>query len=383
MTEKTGVTEQTSGSREERFQHWYLGSLGPHLRPVLAIALLASVLAMFVHALLFPAEIWLGSLFFIGGFISVPLLLALVGTQVQISRQHVTNFSTAICLSALFGVNGVLAWSYSHSYDMPYEGVLAITVCIGMFSTLPLRRVLPITILGSLMFAGVKVQYSMDPALIILVQVFFVLFFSAISCLIAYLVQQFFRSEYRRQQALRQLSETDPLTDLLNRRGFETRYGLANRSALRNGKMLGLILVDVDHFKAFNDNYGHDAGDNALVAIAEVLEQYARRPFDACARLGGEEFCLLLHDLDMKALQNIGQAVCHAVAHLKIPHAHSSAGRVLTVSMGITGISPGTPFQSAYRTADRALYEAKDKGRNRWVWLSNDSKSGAGVKAAQ
>ena len=212
MTHQPVSPDKNPASREERFQHWYLGSLAPHLRPVLAISLLASVLAMLVHILLFPTEIWIGSVLFVGGFITVPLLLALAGTQVHMPRNYVTTFSTLICLSALIGVNGVLAWSYSRGYDMPYEGVLAITVCIGMFSTLPLRRVLPITLAGSLMFVGVKILYSMDPALIILVQVFFVLFFSAISCLIAHLVQQFFRSEYRRQTALKQLSETDPLT---------------------------------------------------------------------------------------------------------------------------------------------------------------------------
>ena len=275
-------------------------------------------------------------------------------------------------LSALFGVDALIIHSNMIGFDMPYEGVLVITICIGMFGNLTWRRVLLITLASSLFFILGKFTFSMDPVTLTMIQGMFVLFFSILAAMLAYLVERLFRAEYRHQLSLRQLSETDPLTGLLNRRGFEYRYELASRSSLRSGKPLGLIIADVDFFKNYNDHHGHDAGDKVLERIAQALTGFARRPLDACARLGGEEFCLLLHEPDPRQLQQLGEKICAAIAELAIPHDHSRAGEVVTVSLGITDVPPGSSFQQAYRRADHGLYSAKKAGRNGYVWTPSD-----------
>lgn len=351
-----------------QFQGWLMRSLARQLRLFLSVAIGASVMSMLAHMAIFPSRIWPASLGFIGGFILLPLLVALFLTRYKFSEVTVQRISTTICLLALTGVNGLVLWCNVNGFDMPYEGVLVITICVGLFSTLRWSRVMIITGISFLTFTIGKFSLSLDPITLTLIQAFFVAFFSAMATLLAYLMARLLKAEYRHQESLKQLSETDPLTGLLNRRGFEQRYDLALRTSLRSGKPIGLLLVDVDHFKLYNDHYGHDSGDDALVAIADALKGFARRPLDASARLGGEEFCLLLHEADPDILRKVGQRLCDSIRALAIDHARSDVTDVVTVSIGITDVPPGASFQQAYRRADHALYSAKSAGRNRFVW---------------
>jgi diguanylate cyclase (GGDEF)-like protein len=164
------------------------------------------------------------------------------------------------------------------------------------------------------------------------------------------------------------LSMTDGLTGVTNRRGFDT--GLADEwaRAQRNGTPVALAMLDVDHFKLYNDEYGHQAGDQCLRAIAAVIAEHARRPGDLAARYGGEEFALLTPATDGEAARLIAQSVCERIAALGLAHAGSSYGKV-TVSIGIGALTPG-PGNSPellIRLADDALYRAKREGRSRAV----------------
>ncbi|HEX4261662.1 MAG TPA: diguanylate cyclase [Acetobacteraceae bacterium] len=162
------------------------------------------------------------------------------------------------------------------------------------------------------------------------------------------------------------LAMTDGLTGLANRRRFEVVLGEEWQRAMRAGGPLALLLCDVDVFKAYNDTYGHLEGDDCLRAVASVFRTSLRRPGDLAARIGGEEFALLLPGTDAAEAQGLAEAVRAAVEAAALPHAASPAGCV-TVSVGVACVVPPRHGMSDMLVAgaDQALYEAKGCGRNR------------------
>jgi diguanylate cyclase (GGDEF)-like protein len=165
---------------------------------------------------------------------------------------------------------------------------------------------------------------------------------------------------------LEQLSVTDPLTGLANRRRFADTLGAEWVRARRTQKPIGLMMIDIDHFKLYNDHYGHMGGDACLRRVASELARSARGGMDLVARFGGEEFAVVLPELDYEGTHDVAQRFCTAVAALKEPHVAAIAGCV-TVSVGFTSIVPPTdvPAEQLIELADAALYEAKRSGRNR------------------
>lgn len=164
-------------------------------------------------------------------------------------------------------------------------------------------------------------------------------------------------------------SMQDGLTELANRRAFDLHLAEQLALATRHHRPLALVLLDVDHFKAFNDEYGHQLGDECLQAIAKVLRASSKRPSDLAARYGGEEFALILPETDSHGALHIATATLAAVVQLSIPHSRCSTGPHVSISAGIATLHPGetmTP-QCMIETADKALYEAKKTGRNRVV----------------
>jgi diguanylate cyclase (GGDEF)-like protein len=167
-------------------------------------------------------------------------------------------------------------------------------------------------------------------------------------------------------QELQGLAERDGLTGVANRRRGD-EYLEESWSRLRREKQpLSVIMLDVDHFKAFNDTYGHQAGDDCLVAVAEALYAQLMRPTDMVARYGGEEFIIILPNTDRDGVSHVAEQVRRSVEMLDIAHAHSSVGAVVTISAGaatmIPGVTGGT--EQLLREADIALYRAKRMGRN-------------------
>ncbi len=169
--------------------------------------------------------------------------------------------------------------------------------------------------------------------------------------------------------ALRKMALADPLTGAANRRAFETALDQEWRRMRRNQSALSILMIDVDHFKQFNDTYGHTQGDVCLRAVAEVLTKTVNRAGDLVARYGGEEFVVLLPQTDEAAAALIGQRLCDAVAALLIPHEKSSVASHVTISVGVASLSnislaaraPST--KDLIEAADRALYVAKMAGR--------------------
>lgn len=169
------------------------------------------------------------------------------------------------------------------------------------------------------------------------------------------------------EQANRKLVELatiDALTTLYNRRALDAELGLAWRRALRSGKSLAILLADIDGFKAYNDGFGHIAGDECLRRVASAIRRGARRRSDFVARYGGEEFALLLPDADLDGARDVAEAVRAAIEELQIP---AVASPWVTVSIGVAQTIPtiGARSETLVDAADRALYAAKARGRNR------------------
>lgn len=182
----------------------------------------------------------------------------------------------------------------------------------------------------------------------------------------------------RSQDLLRDLSQLDGLTGIANRRAFDCRMLQEWHRAQRNGTSLGLIMIDIDHFKAFNDNYGHMAGDDCLKNVSQALLGMVSRPADMFARYGGEEFVCILPDTDAKGVSQVGENMREAVETLGIAHEYSTAKDVVTISLGGLCWSPapgdqpgdqpgkqsGDQYEDLIIAADAKLYEAKRLGRN-------------------
>lgn len=165
---------------------------------------------------------------------------------------------------------------------------------------------------------------------------------------------------------LRTLSAIDSLTNIANRRYLDHYLDEEWRRASRSGTYLSVIMSDIDHFKLYNDTYGHQMGDEALKKVAAALKATVHRPGDLVARYGGEEFIVVLQDTDEHGAQQLAEKMVHGVFSLRIPH-DKSAFKCVTLSVGVSSVIPSKDLlpETLISEADKALYKAKASGRNR------------------
>ena len=166
---------------------------------------------------------------------------------------------------------------------------------------------------------------------------------------------------------LQELTSIDGLTGIANRMFFEQFLEREWKRAIRYSRQLSLIMVDIDMFKDFNDNYGHLAGDECLKNIARALDENTKRPGDLVARYGGEEFAVVLPETDTEGALNLAERLRQAVKGLHIPHKCSTVCSVVTASVGVATMAPSESAapNDLIDQADKALYQAKTRGRNR------------------
>jgi diguanylate cyclase (GGDEF)-like protein len=182
---------------------------------------------------------------------------------------------------------------------------------------------------------------------------------------LTFLFQRELSRRTRAETKLRRLARTDDLTGLPNRRAFRENFEREWRQSVRSGSWLSLLFVDGDFFKAYNDHYGHGAGDDLLCAIANTLNANIRRPRDTAARYGGEEFTVLLPETDEAGARVIAENIRQAIMAMGIFHQRSPY-HIVTVSIGIASARPsrGSTGAELLESADIALYQAKGAGRN-------------------
>lgn len=168
---------------------------------------------------------------------------------------------------------------------------------------------------------------------------------------------------------VRDLSNRDGLTGIPNRRYFAETLERLWKQAARLSKPVSIIMCDIDHFKAYNDTYGHLKGDECLKLVAENLSKALKRPLDIVSRYGGEEFIVVLPDTSIKGATHIAEILRKKIESLKIMHKTSSVTDVVTISLGVASTIPShkSSYEELILAADNALYEAKENGRNRVV----------------
>jgi diguanylate cyclase (GGDEF)-like protein len=184
-----------------------------------------------------------------------------------------------------------------------------------------------------------------------------------------YKIEHSARLNFLESNMLNQLAQRDGLTGLFNRRSFDEYVTRIWRQSRREGVTVAFLLIDIDRFKSFNDLYGHQAGDDALKDVANVLADGGQRPLDLVARYGGEEFALILYGPSRDYIRELPERLREDVQRLEIVHEGSDNSEYLTISIGVAIIYPDAErsIAGAIQMADEALYQAKENGRNRVV----------------
>lgn len=182
-----------------------------------------------------------------------------------------------------------------------------------------------------------------------------------------YFLDSAMHDNFLAQRALRDMADRDGLTGLFNRRAFDDRALRTIRQALRERVRVAIAMIDIDHFKTYNDHYGHGAGDAALQSVGKVIAGSVQRPLDVAARYGGEEFVALWFDISADDALKRVESMRSDVQQLGLAHARSETAQVVTLSAGLASFIPGETdsLTAGLRMADQALSLAKQQGRNR------------------
>ena len=296
--------------------------------------------------------------------------LALIAYSTYSERFHELYPRIAILSVAILGI-AVAFKAQTAALDGDYymfAGVMLVIVYACLFPGLVFRASASI---GSLLLVSYFLfGLTMGVPLIPLVYTSAMLLATVlVSLLASYNLEHVLRTSFLETRLLNELAERDGLTGLYNRRMFDDFMQRIWRQSQREEQPIEIVLVDIDHFKIFNDLYGHQAGDDCLKKVARCIASTAKRPFDFAARYGGEEFVLILYGPPREHAQTIPEQIRRDVMDLAIPHEGSTVDNMITVSVGVALSTPaaGRSLAGTIQIADEALYEAKRAGRNRLV----------------
>ena len=213
---------------------------------------------------------------------------------------------------------------------------------------------------------GATLAYVGEPTESVIYYVSVLTITAAVGAFVYRGVERQLRTSFLERGLMGEMAARDGLTGLKNRGAFDDHFPRMWQQGLRDRRSLALLLIDVDHFKAYNDRYGHQAGDHALRRVAQVVQGFARRPLDIAARYGGEEFVVALFDMSGEYVQELAEDLRRAILALEITHEDSPTAPYVTASVGISVVRPktGRTTEGAVQIADEALYSAKRSGRN-------------------
>jgi diguanylate cyclase (GGDEF)-like protein len=248
-------------------------------------------------------------------------------------------------------------------------------IVIGPFLVfgLPFRAAV-VTVALTISVYAVAVGYF-GLALPLIVRSCILLLVVAAACgVVARTLERSAHARFLETHAMAELAQHDALTGLKNRRVFDEQLGELWQRAIEAERAIAVLMLDVDHFKSFNDRYGHQAGDRALRHVAQVVQAFVTEPGDLVARYGGEEFAVLLSGVDVADVEKLAERMRKAVVALALEHRDSRVG-VVTISVGAAVVEPNVErhARGAVQLADEALYQAKTRGRNRVEVLAADA----------
>lgn len=278
----------------------------------------------------------------------------------------------AILLAATVMSAGVIAQrvlGLQYGFEVPHTFVAVVIAAVAALGSLPFWTLLAWA--SSVVLAGSAIEiWSASHSGTAIYHAITMVMLLSLLMAGSYTLERTERGNWLDRRRLRELACRDGLTGLSNRRHFDDTLERLLREAARERKTVALLLLDVDHFKSYNDLYGHPAGDEALRRIAAWLAQGVRRPQDFCARLGGEEFAAVWFNPMPPNARWLSEELRKGIGALAIPHAHGVAG-VVSASGGLVELAPPTLDRSPQavaeelmRRADRALYAAKAAGRD-------------------
>ncbi|HEX4050542.1 MAG TPA: GGDEF domain-containing protein [Steroidobacteraceae bacterium] len=301
---------------------------------------------------------------------SALLLAALVWSH-QYTRLYLPVARVLMPLSA--GAIAVLVAHRMLEGEGAQLAVLTINILAIFFFTGLLFRAALVASL-TLLAAYVATLLAAGAAHSVLLPSLVVVLLMLLLCIVGYRdIEHAYRRDFLETALVAELVARDELSGLATRPAFDQHLAQLWPQAQRTGRTLAVLMVDVDQFKAYNDSYGHLAGDAALRAVAQMLKSFARRPLDLAGRYGGDEFIAVLYDLPAERVQEIAERLRQGVQE----GAHSGDlpdTATLTVSIGAAVVVPGEgrSMQGAVQLADEALYEAKQAGRNRVILKGMD-----------
>lgn len=353
---------------EQAFKRYHLNVFLLRMRWALLVATLLILLFAVLDSISLPEPVRSQVLSLRLGLILPILSITWLATYRSALRDYLQLIGGVAALLTGLGVVGIIGIARYHGFPLPYEGIILVTVFFYFLTGLRFSTAALCGWLTFVAYLAVEVLGGLA-ADVLLYNTFFLGTANVIGSVGCYFLEYSTRQNFLAQGLLQDLAEKDFLTGLLNRRAFTERAERSWRQAQREKQALGVVMMDVDFFKRYNDHYGHAAGDEALRQVARVIGGHARRPLDCTARYGGEEFVGVWYNLSEEHMLSILENLRGSIEALGLVHASSDAAPVVTLSIGLAYLTP-QPHQSpedALRLADVALYLAKEQGRNRVV----------------
>lgn len=343
-------------------------------RTVITILIGAAILTVFgiKDMLVLPPEVWRwtsGIRFFL---VTPALLFAAYATR-EFSRR---NSEIAVMVGsalALYGLDAAIFISHRLDHPLPYEGLLLIVFYVYFVVNFRWRSamsvclpIIPIHALGMI--------YIGQATDIVVIQTLYITMFNLVGCVGLYGAELIARRGWLNAHISEFRANHDPLTTLYNRRALFLDWERVWRNAERRGELVAVFLIDIDHFKRYNDHYGHRAGDECLREVARALRETFSRPLDLIARYGGEEFVVVALPVSLRGVETLSARVLNTVRQLDINHRGVGDDARLTVSVGVACSIPDLKYDCdrMIELADQALYQAKQQGRDRVV-VAHDS----------
>jgi diguanylate cyclase (GGDEF)-like protein len=333
-------------------------------------------------------------------YFSINVALALLFSGEQVYRAGVGNTASLVHLATLVPCTIAMAWlAWSRNYERFYLPVACVltpifSALIAVFAARGISQgreeqlaALTVSLMGIFFFTGLRFRESvltvaiMLPVFlaaavgfglsgpVILKSMVILVLTSIISTIVYRDVEKSHRTSFLESALIADLVVRDSLSGLKNRRAFDEHLDRVWQQALRDQRSIAVLMIDIDHFKRYNDAFGHQGGDTALRSVAQAIQEFARRPLDLAARFGGEEFAVILYDLPLTHVKDMAERMRLRVQDLGLNwrEAGTAAEQPLSVSIGVGLATPttGRSAQGAIQLADEALYEAKHAGRNR------------------
>jgi len=273
-------------------------------------------------------------------------------------------FGLTFVQTSIWGASVFVIWPESTEHRAVLVAILAGIVAVGGIMLVLHRRSFIIYCLPISLPAVIQLALSGQQLQLVLACL--LVFYSGLMYVSVNRLTNVFLQGLQLRYLMQTESRTDALTTLANRRGFDESLNDLWQQSIRTEQSIGLLIIDVDFFKKYNDYYGHPQGDIALKKVGELLLKVASRSTDLCARIGGEEFAVLLPATEIEGSKQVAEAIREELAVARIPHRDSDRG-FLTVSFGLNVTVPTRTASMGLfvMETDQALYEAKESGRNK------------------